>query len=248
MTYSHQALRLVIIGGLTYVAVVIAAYFGQRRLLYFPTHLAVPSRLSSWYEGEQLFGCAREVAAPARVWLMLPGNGGQAANRDYILACVSDRDAVYVLEYPGYGFRPGSPSRGSIDEAAADAYRELRRRYPGVPIGAIGESLGSGAASFLGTLAPPPDQIVLLTPFDSLVSVAAEYKRFLPVRWLLKDRWDNVAALRGYKGPVTVYGAEDDRVIPVHHARALAAAIGARFILLPAGHNDWMGRGLVKLD
>jgi pimeloyl-ACP methyl ester carboxylesterase len=216
-------------------------------LLYFPSHLALDTRLKPWYENDQLFGAAREVEHPARVWLMLHGNGGQAAHREYILTCLRRDDAVYVLEYPGYGFRSGSPSRPAIDAAASAAYRALRAKFPGVSVNVIGESLGTGPACVLAQEATPPDQIVLITPFDTLASVAAEQYWFLPVRLMLQDRWDNIAALREYRGPIRIYGGEFDRIIPVRHAKALADATGASFTLLPAGHNDWVSTGEVKL-
>jgi uncharacterized protein len=231
-----------------YVGIVAIVYVSQRRLMYFPTHGTPTSRLSPWLVGGEIVGYARESTAPARVWLMMHGNGGQAAHRDYILSCVGSGDAVFVLEYPGYGVRPGMPSRASIDEAALLAYRELRARYPQASIGVIGESLGSGPASQLAKASPTPDRIVLITPFDTLVNVAAGAYPYLPVRYLLRDRWDNITALRGYHGRLEIFGAANDGVIPIKHARALADALGVPLKTLRAGHNDWMNRGLVKLE
>jgi alpha-beta hydrolase superfamily lysophospholipase len=247
MAYGKQWLLVGSVVLAAYLLLLAIVYTTQRKQLYFPTHQAVQSRLESWYVGNQLFGASREVATPRRVWLMLHGNGGQAEHRDYVLACVRLEDAIFVLEYPGYGLRPGLPSRATIDAAASAAYRALRTRYPGVPLGIIGESIGSGPACVLAQEPTPPDAIVLITPFDTLASVAAEKMWFIPAGLLLRDRWDNVAALRGYRGRITIYGASHDGIIPIHHARALAVAAGAKFIELPSGHNDWMDANAVKL-
>jgi pimeloyl-ACP methyl ester carboxylesterase len=230
-----------------YAVVVLAVYVLQREFLFFPTQFETQSALSIWTVGDSVYGYSREVPGSKRVWLMMHGNAGQAAHRDYILGCVGPADSVFVLEYPGYGSRSGSPSRDSFNDAAAVAYRKLREEHPGVFIGVIGESIGSGPACSLAAERQPPDAIVLITPFDTLVSVAGKLMPFLPVRWLLKDKWDNVQALRGYRGPVIVYGAEFDTVIPVMHAKTLAQAVGARFELMQSGHNDWMRTGSVKL-
>lgn len=57
---------------------------------------------------------------------------------------------------------------------------------------------------------------------------------------MVKDAWDNRAALRSYPGPVDLYGTLGDRVIPVAHARRLAAAVPqTHLILVAGGHNDW---------
>ena len=248
MSYVKQGMIVGLVIGAIYAGIVALVYVNQRRLMYFPTHGTPASRLSPWVVGGAIWGYARETVNPRQVWLMLHGNGGQAAHRDYILSCVAGGDAVFVLEYPGYGLRPGVPSRQSIDAAALTGYRELRARYPQASIGIIGESLGSGPASQLAKASPAPDRIVLITPFDTLANVAAGAYPFLPVRYLLRDRWDNLEALRGYRGRLELYGAENDGIIPIKHARALAEALGVPLKTLRAGHNDWMNRGLVKLE
>jgi pimeloyl-ACP methyl ester carboxylesterase len=109
--------------------------------------------------------------------------------------------------------------------------------------------LGSGPASHLCSLAHPPARAVLIVPFDNLLSVAKEHMPYLPVSLLLRDKWDNVAALSKFKGRVDIYGAAQDVVIPVHHARALAKTVPqAVYREMDCGHNDWSGRGFVKID
>ena len=89
---------------------------------------------------------------------------------------------------------------------------------------------------------------MLVVPFDSLASVASRQFFFLPVRFLLRDAWDNVEALSHYTGPVEIFGATDDTIIPVEHARALAKQIpGAHFIEITGGHNDWSVNNEVKI-
>jgi len=65
---------------------------------------------------------------------------------------------------------------------------------------------------------------------------------------MLRDAWDNVASLKGYTGPVEIFGARDDVIIPIAHARALARQIpGAQFIEISGGHNDWADEDRVKI-
>jgi pimeloyl-ACP methyl ester carboxylesterase len=221
----------------------------ERRLLFFPTHQPPGGPLTPWFQSGQLLGYVRPVAAPHNVWLMLHGNGGQASDRSYALPCFSSADAVYVMEYPGYGARRGTPSRAAFDTAAQEAYRLLRELYPGVPVCVAGESIGSGPACVLAGLDRPPDKVVLLVPFDRLSLVAQEHFPAFAVRLLLSDDWDNRSALAGYRGPIEIFGARDDTVIPVAHARALAAAVpSAKFTLIAGGHNDWSGSDQVRIQ
>lgn len=214
-----------------------------RSALFFPTHDVFETGLTPWQLNDELIGYAREVPDPRNVWLLLHGNGGQAAHRTYAMPAFDARDSVYVLEYPGYGRRKGTPSRRAFDKAAKEAYAALRSRFPDKRLCLAGESLGSGPASVLSQSTPPPDKIVLVVPFDSIRNVGRHHASWLPTRLLLAGTWDNVEALQDYRGPVEVFAAERDDVIPPSHARALAKAVPqARFHLIPGGHGWANGR------
>ncbi|CAG9222902.1 hypothetical protein BCAR13_480010 [Paraburkholderia caribensis] len=83
--------------------------------------------------------------------------------------------------------------------------------------------------------------VALITPWDTLASIAGEKYWLFPVRWMLHDPFDSVAALQRYNGPLVVIGAQQDSLIPIIHAQRLASARpGAQLMVLPdAGHNDW---------
>jgi pimeloyl-ACP methyl ester carboxylesterase len=229
-------------------AVILGCQALVRSSLFYPTHHSGDNGLTRWTHEGVLFGFARTVADPETVWLMLHGNAGQAADRVYALARFSERDAVFIMEYPGYGERPGSPSRKSFDKAALAAYENLRAQFPGKPVCVAGESIGSGPASTLARAAHPPDKLVLLTPFDEIKAVARGHVPWLPTGMMLAGSWNNVEALAGFKGPVEIFGAERDEVIPVVHARNLAASLPqAKIRIYPGGHNDWSQQPLVSI-
>lgn len=240
--------KLLVAGVVVYGLIVAIVWAAQRSFLYFPTIHDDRGAPPGWVIDGAFYGYAHVPEKPAHVWLFLHGNGGQASDRTRALSCFAPEDAVYLLEYPGYGPRVGEPSEESINAAARAAYRTLVATHPNVPIGIVGESLGSGPACVLAKESPTPGRIVLIVPFANLPAVAAEAMPFIPARWLLRDRWDNVAALAGYQGPVRIYAAEEDRVIPNHHAKALAAAQpGATLTLLEGGHNGWASGNRVRI-
>ena len=179
---------------------------------------------------------------------MLHGNGGQASDRIYAIPCFSPSDSVFILEYPGYGTREGIPSAEAFNRAAKEAYLFLRASYPQTPVCVVGESIGTGPATSLASLSPAPDKLVLIVPFDELSRVAEDHFPSYLVRLILKNNWDNVAALSNYKGAVDVFGAENDTVIPVRHAQALAAAVSSsKLLVMKGGHNDWSYPGRVQI-
>lgn len=219
----------------------------QRKLLFYPSHHTGDNGLAHWETEGRLIGFARVVASPKNVWLLLHGNGGQAADRIYSLPAFSPDDSVFILEYPGYGARNGTPSRESFDAAAIEAYLILRKQFPSSPICVAGESIGTGPASMLAKQAVPPNKIVLVVAFDTLKRVAADHLPYLPTGLILGDSWDNVVALSDYKGPVEIFGAEEDTVIPLRHAEALSRTLPqAKFFRISGGHNDWSTSNQVK--
>jgi len=241
-------LRLLLSCAVMYVALLAGCALFQRKFLYLPSNLPGNNGLSEWRCDGQLIGYARQAASPGAVWLFLHGNAGQASDRTYALPSFSESDSVYVLEYPGYGLRPGLPSQVSINAAARQAYELLRAEFPTVPVCVAAESLGCGPAAFLATNSRPPDKIVLILPFDTLAAVAARHYPFLPVRLLLRDNWDNVAALRAYQGQLELFAARIDTIIPISHASVLAASKpSAIFHTIAGGHNDWAVGGEVKI-
>lgn len=220
----------------------------ERFFLFFPTHRPHNNDLTPWRKGDELIGYARLVESPRNVWLMLHGNAGQASDRLYAMPCFAEEDAVFVLEYPGYGRRSGIPSKESFNQAAAETYLYLRETYPQAPVGVVAESLGSGPAASLASLPTPPDKLVFIVPFARLADVAMDHFPAFLVRWVLQSDWDNVAALAHYQGTVDVFGAKNDRVIPVRHARALAEAVpDANLVIFEGGHNDWATGCRVKI-
>lgn len=144
---------------------------------------------------------------------------------------------VLLLEYPGYGRSGGRPSEESITDAATAAYDFLIAR-PDVDAGRIagyGRSLGGGAVCALAR-ERDVSALVLESAFTGVRDLARRYGLFGP---LVRDPFDNLAAVREFEGPVLVIHGERDPMIPPSHGRALAsAAAEGELILLDCGHND----------
>ncbi len=200
-----------------------------------------------WRTAEgRLIGWVRGDPSPAaRRVLVFHGNAGCAIDRDYFAEALDARSdgaarRTYILEYPGYGARPGRASEKTFVAAAIEALETLRAERPD-PIWLIGESLGSGVACGLARRRPEAIAgLLLITPFTALADVAAAHYPFLPARWFLRDRFDSRAGLRDYSGPLVVVIAGRDQVIPPRLGRALYAAYAGPkrlFEQMEADHN-----------
>ncbi len=239
---------------LYYLCLVGLAYFLQNWLLYHPPRLsleqveqsaaAVGLRLWPGVDGEYRGLTSGSGLPPGRpVVAVFHGNAGSASDRDhYVVALEPLGYSVLLLEYPGFGARAGKLSEPSF---VADALASLQRAIgeAGAPIFLMGESLGAAvAASVAGTGEVPVAGIGLITPWDTLPNLAQSLYWFLPARLLVRDRYDSVANLGRYGGPVAVLMAERDEIIPNRHTLALYESLPGpkRLWVFPgATHNRW---------
>lgn len=204
-----------------------------------------------WYApapGEQ----ARKDQAPAnreepnRV-IIFHGNGGQAVHRDHFVlgfqsAGARGRWEVYILEYPGFGSRRGNPSEEALVGAAGEAVDLLLEADPDRPVYVVGESLGTGVATQIAAeYRQAVPAVFLITPFTNIVDVGARTAPRFLVRAVLRDRYDNEAALARYDGRVGILLAGRDTVVPTDLGQRLYDGYdGPKRLWLQeqAGHNN----------
>ena len=149
---------------------------------------------------------------------------------------------VILAEYPGYGSREGELGEASLVPDARETVALVRRQFPG-PLILAGESLGAGVAAAAAKDADV-DALLLITPWDTLKNVAGHHYPWLPVGWMLRDRYDSAGNLAAYRGRVAVVVAEQDSIVPAKFGRALFANLPEpkRLWTIPdAEHNDWQG-------
>ncbi len=232
------------------VMLLVAAVF-QRRLLYYPQALttefaaerAVSHGLEPWRNasGQHIGWKLPSRQPPVASVLVAHGNAGSALDRTYVARPLHDAAAVdvYLLEYPGYGLRDGSPSMATLLAAGDEAFALLPANLPRY---LVGESLGSGVAAHVaGTRGAEVAGVALFMPFDNLANVAQAAIPFLPVSLVLRDRFSPEQSLATYRGPLKVVLAEFDEVIPPRFGQRLYDGYaGPKELQVVAGarHND----------
>jgi len=247
-------LRIIFVILSAYIALVILAYFAQRKLLYFPDRPPLQSLIAStsrfglelWPEqGAGYRGLISKLPLPGYkgTVIVFHGNSGSARDRLYYIQPLEHLGyRVILAEYPGYGARDGRHGETLFTHDALETVNIARQTFSGTLI-LWGESLGCGVvASVVKHLEVKPDGIVLLTPWDSLPNLAQKLYRFLPVRLLIKDKYDNLGNLRSFEGPVAILMAEQDEIIPgrlTKHLYESLAGTKKMWTFLHAGHNSW---------
>ena len=237
--------------GIVYGLLLMAGCAWQRKLLYFPTRLSVAEadRLAvqegflPWQnQNGEIIGWKILASGPSKgSVLIVHGNAGCALNRDYIAQPIHEAGAldVYVLEYPGYGVRGGSPSLKSWLQAVDDALAALPKE---IPVYVVSESIGAGVAAHLARANPKEIAgMVLFVPYDSLPSLAQSKMPILLPYLFLLDRYQPAEWMRDYRGPVKMVLAGRDEIIPPKFGQRLFdsyAGPKSLQIIPGVGHND----------
>jgi pimeloyl-ACP methyl ester carboxylesterase len=235
------------------VAAVLAAYvalvFFSQRGIIFPAPRGISAKSPRDADVIELVG----LDGPVEAWFLRPTNGGTVpaplllfthGNAElidnFVDQCGPPRAAGYavlLVEYPGYGRSAGTASEASIRVAVLAAYDWAKSAAAVDPkrIVPYGRSLGGGAACIVAADRP----VAALILESSFTSVRAFARHFAVPGFLVRDPFDNLAALRSYRGPLLVLHGALDEIVPIEHGRQLSAAVpGAKLEVLPCGHND----------
>ncbi|MGB7407022.1 MAG: alpha/beta hydrolase [Pontixanthobacter sp.] len=222
-------LGLVLIAACLYAAVAVLAYLFQSSLIYpanqariEPTgdYRAIILQTSDGLDLRAFYRSA-EFGLPTIVYFH--GNGGtlagsMAANMKFAQAGYG----LLLVNYRGYGGNPGSPSEAGFYRDGHTAMDWLTDQGVGQEDRIIaGNSIGGGTAVEMAK-AYTPRALILSAPFTSLTDVASEKIGWLPVRWLLRDRFDNAAKIGDLSMPILIQHGTSDNLISAAHSRILA--------------------------
>ncbi|MBI4678371.1 MAG: alpha/beta hydrolase [Elusimicrobia bacterium] len=176
------------------------------------------------------------------VLLFSHGNGGNISMRlDKLMIFRRAGASVLLYDYRGYGKSTGRPSEAGT-YADADAVYDWLTRTKGTPPERIvfyGESLGA-AVALDSALRHPCAGLIMDSPFTSVVEMGRRLFPFLPVRWMVRFRYDNLSKIARLDVPVLVMHSPQDDIVPFDMGRTLfdAAPQPKTFFEMKGGHND----------
>ncbi|MGD9633980.1 MAG: alpha/beta hydrolase [Pirellulales bacterium] len=196
-------------------------------------------------DGTRLHGWFVERPNARRAVLYCHGNGENVGMNADVVAQLSDElDAsVFIFDYRGYGYSEGKPNEAGCVADAAAAQRWLAERTGQTPadIVVMGRSIGGAIATAVASQ-QGAKALVLVNTFSRLTDVASYHYRWLPVRLLMKNRYDAVDQIRDYHGPVFQSHGTADWIVPIALGRQIFAAAPTsqkQFVEYEGlGHND----------
>ncbi len=222
MNYLINILSILL---LSYFLLLILTYLFQRNLLYHP-------KINN-YQGDTLLPQIEKVKIKTKdniellSWyynknsidnktiLFFHGNAGSLENRIEKLNHFGNMNLNFlIIAWRGFSGNLGKPNEDGLYEDARSAIKWLK--YKGIKekdIIIYGESLGTAVAievaqniNFAG--------IILEAPFTSMVHLGKEKYSFLPVKWLLKDKYESYKKIKNINSPILVMHGKVDNIVP----------------------------------
>ena len=217
---------------LFYFFILISTYVFQRNLLYHPEE--------NNYDEDQLITSIEKVRIKTKdeiellAWyhnkninelktiLFLHGNAGSLENRIHKINHFKDMKVNFLLlAWRGFSGNKGKPTEEGLYEDARSAVRWLESK--GVSKNNIiiyGESLGTAIAAeiaqnnnFSG--------VILESPFTSMIAAGKNKYPYLPINFLLKDKYESDKKIKNIKSPILIMHGEVDNIVPFYMGKKM---------------------------
>jgi uncharacterized protein len=238
MPYNFLMLSGVV--ALAYAGLCAALFVFQRSFIYFPkpqSPNASKNRFALPVDGASVIITTRSHSSPNAV-VYFGGNAEDVSLRMPSLSTAFPDYAIYLLHYRGYGGSSGKPSEAALFADALALFDKVYTKHQNIVV--VGRSLGSGVAVHLASLRPVT-RLVLVTPYNSIQELAARQFPYIPVRWLLVDKFESWKYAKLVNAPTLIIAAEHDEVIPRASTESLFACfrigVASFKVVLGTSHN-----------
>jgi len=202
-----------------YLAMLLFLYLLQKKFIFSP----IRSKHALQAPGSLPFLLERPEAV-LRGWLI---NGQFASSRMIIYYGGNSEDiylskdqfssyvdtAVLLVNYRGYGISTGIPGEKQFYEDALAVFDEVRVAYAPSTLFLMGKSLGAAVACCVARRRWA-SAIILVTPFDSLETLAKKRYPYIPVSLVLRHKFPAAQHLEEVQIPALVLDAGLDRIVP----------------------------------
>ncbi len=223
-----------------YISIGVLLFIGQRSLLYFPTEIIDHNFEEVGFSNEDEFINVIVLnKGKEKAILYFGGNAESVALSATDLVDLFASHTVYLMNYRGYGGSSGAPEERGIYSDALRFFDEIKPKHTEISV--VGRSLGSGIATYLA-VKRQLNKLVLITPFDSIQSVAQERFPFYPMSILLRDKYDSFSRAYHIRANTLVIMARNDDIIKNKHTNRLVKAFLPSQITVEiidnVGHNN----------
>lgn len=224
-----------------YLLLCLALFVFQRALIYFPqpSAIATPDTVLKLSVADAELQISIRPHDGPKALIYFGGNAEDVSRNLPDFSRAFPDQAIYLMHYRGFGGSTGSPSEEAIARDALDLFDRVYAEHPQIAV--IGRSLGTGVAIRLASQRPAA-RLVLITPYNNLLELAARQYPMFPVKWLLKDTFDSGQYAAHISVPTLLIAAEGDDVIPRSSTERLFGhfnkGVATLKVIASVGHNS----------
>jgi len=228
----NYSLQIILIIFLIYSFVLVFLYFYQRNLLYHPNENNYSDdkitvniekvniktsdniNLLGWYHEKNL----KEF----KTLIFFHGNAGSLENRIHKLNHFKDMNVNFlIIAWRGFSGNSGEPSENGLYKDGKSAIDWLiKKGISEQKLILYGESLGTGVAVHLAQNRNFSG-VILETPFTSMIDAAKTFYPYIPVKLLLKDKFENYKKIKNINSPILIMHGEADQIVPFSMGKKL---------------------------
>ena len=223
--FRNNLLQIVLVIFFIYFLILVFLYFYQRNLLYHPNEnnysedkisVDIEKVRIKTLDNIELIGWYHEKnLKDFKTLIFFHGNAGSLENRIHKLNHFQDMNINFlIIAWRGFSGNKGNPSEQGLYEDGKSAIDWLIKK--GVSeknLILYGESLGTGVATHLAQNKNFAG-VILETPFTSMIDAAKKFYPYIPVKMLLKDKFENYKKIKNIDSPILIMHGEADQLVP----------------------------------
>ena len=223
--FRNNLLQIILAIFFIYFLILVFLYFYQRNLLYHPNEnnysedkisVDIENVRIKTSDNIELLGWYHEKnLKDFKTLIFFHGNAGSLENRIHKLNHFRDMNINFlIIAWRGFSGNNGNPSEQGLYEDGKSAIDWLIKK--GVSeknLILYGESLGTGVATHLAQNKNFAG-VILETPFTSMIDAAKKFYPYIPVKMLLKDKFENYKKIKNIDSPILIMHGEADQLVP----------------------------------
>ncbi len=231
-----------------YAIITLLMYQFQHKFIFFPMPLPMDYPFSQFRDFEEVFldvnskiklhALHFKVNEPKGTLLYFHGNTRSLNDWGY---AAQDLTAlgydVLMPDYRTYGKSSGPLTEQGLYEDALRWYDHLKKEYSEKDLLLYGRSLGTGIASYVA-FKNEPRQLILETPYTSMVDMAKLQVGFLPINLLSRFRFETKKIIQQINCPIDLIHGTADELIPYQQALDLSQGKAQLHTIENGGHNN----------
>ncbi len=229
-----------------------AIYTLQEKILFQPTVLAQDYVFQFSQPFEEVFLKTTDDAVihalhlkaenPKGVILYFHGNAGDLSRWGFVAEFfVNQQYDVLIMDYRTYGKSSGKLSEQALYDDAQVCYDYLLKHYDETEIIVYGRSLGTAIATNVASK-NKPKQLILETPYYSMVDLAQKKFPIIPVKYLVRYQMPTFEFAKKVACHIIIFHGTEDGIVPFKSGKKLFESLPKEqvtFIQIEsAGHNN----------